>query len=100
MIIMFLYMGKRTKTLLVDEVTVETFAPLAFRIFQGVSCQFIRYWSMTFFSLSMIGVICKLAPVVTVILAVLILKEKLTTAEITLLVIAVASSLLVTIGDH
>ena len=55
---------------------------------------------MTFFSLSMIGVICKLAPVVTVILAYAILKERLTSAEITLLIIAVGSSLLVTIGDH
>ena len=99
-IIMFFYMGRETKQLLVDDVSVETFPPLAFRIFQGVSCQFIRYWSMGFFSLSMIGVICKLAPVVTVILAYIVLKERLTTAEITLLVIAVASSLLVTIGDH
>ena len=55
---------------------------------------------MSFFSLSMIGVICKLAPLFSVILAVLILKESLTRAEVVILVIAVGSSVLVTIGDH
>jgi len=55
---------------------------------------------MSFFSLTMIGVILKLAPVVTVILAYAILKERLTRSETTLLAIAVLSSLLVTIGDH
>ena len=55
---------------------------------------------MSFFSLCMIGVICKLAPVFTIVLAYLVLKERLTTAEITLLVIAVLSSFLVTLGDH
>ena len=97
---MFLYMNRSSKRLLCDEVTVESFPPLAFRIFQGVSCQFIRYYSMSFFSLCMIGVICKLAPVFTIVLAYLVLKERLTTAEITLLVIAVLSSFLVTLGDH
>ena len=48
----------------------------------------------------MIGVICKIAPIITVFLAWSILKERLTRGEITLLVIAVLSSLLVTVGDH
>lgn len=97
---MLIYMNRNTKKLLVNEVTVESFPPLAFRIFQGVSCQFIRYYSMSFFSLCMIGVICKLAPIFTIIFAYLLLKERLTTAEITLLLIAVLSSFLVTLGDH
>ena len=97
---MLIYMNKNTKRLLIDEVTVESFPPLAFRIFQGVSCQFIRYYSMSFFSLCMIGVICKLAPIFTIIFAYLLLKERLTQAEITLLLIAVLSSFLVTLGDH
>lgn len=55
---------------------------------------------MTFFSLSMIGVIQKLAPVFTVVLAYTILSEKLTALEIMLNVIAIIASLLVTVGDH
>ena len=55
---------------------------------------------MTFFSLSMIGVIQKLAPVFTVALAYAILAEKLTQLEILLNVIAIVASLLVTVGDH
>ena len=55
---------------------------------------------MTFFSLSMIGIIQKLAPVFTVIMAYAVLSEKLTNIEILLNVIAIAASLLVTIGDH
>ena len=55
---------------------------------------------MTFFSLSMIGVIQKLAPVFTVALAYLILSEKLTKIEILLNVVAIIASLLVTVGDH
>lgn len=55
---------------------------------------------MTFFSLSMIGVIQKLAPVFTVILAYLILSEKLTCIETVLNIVAIVASLLVTVGDH
>ena len=55
---------------------------------------------MTFFSLSMIGVIQKLAPVFTVILAYAILSEQLTGLEILLNVIAVLAGILVTVGDH
>ena len=55
---------------------------------------------MSFFSLTMIGVILKLAPIFSVILAVMVLHESLKSTEITVLAIAVASSLLVTIGDH
>ena len=55
---------------------------------------------MTFFSLSMIGVIQKLAPVFTVVLAYAVLSEKLTHLEILLNVVAIVASLLVTVGDH
>ena len=55
---------------------------------------------MTFFSLSMISVIQKLAPVFTVVLAYLILSEKLKNIEILLNIIAIIASLLVTVGDH
>ena len=55
---------------------------------------------MTFFSLSMIGVIQKLAPVVTVALAICILGERLTKMEFLLNIIAIISSILVTVGDH
>lgn len=48
----------------------------------------------------MIGVIQKLAPVFTVVLAYTILSEKLTALEISLNVIAIVASLLVTVGDH
>ena len=81
---MLLYMGRDTKHQLVDNVNAENFPPLSFRIFQGIFSQFVRYYSMTFFSLSMIGVIQKLAPVFTVALAYLILSEKLTSIEIIL----------------
>ena len=55
---------------------------------------------MTFFSLSMIGVIQKLAPVVTVGLAICLLGERLTRMEFLLNIIAIISSILVTVGDQ
>ena len=99
-LVLLLYMGRDTKKQLVDNVTLENFSPLSFRIFQGIFSQFIRYYSMTFFSLSMISVIQKLAPVFTVALAYMILSEKLTNIEIGLNAIAILASLLVTYGDH
>lgn len=99
-IFMFIYMGKDTKRQLCDNVNAENFPPMAFRIFQGIFSQFVRYYSMTFFSLSMIGMIQKLAPVFTVILAYLILSEKLTCIETVLNIVAIVASLLVTVGDH
>ena len=62
-------MGRDTKKHLIEKVTLDNFTPLSFRIFQGIFSQFIRYYSMTFFSLSMISVIQKLVPVFTVVLA-------------------------------
>ena len=93
-------MGRDTKKQLINNVNSENFTPLTFRIFQGIFSQFIRYYSMTFFSLSMISVIQKLAPVFTVALAYLILAEKLTSIEIVLNIVAILASLLVTVGDH
>lgn len=97
---MGLYMGRDCKTQLITNVTLDNFLPLTFRVFQGIFSQFIRYYAMSFFSLSMIGVIQKLAPVFTVALAYLILSEKLSGLEILLNVIAIIASVLVTIGDH
>lgn len=54
---MLIYMGRDTKRQLFDNVNAENFPPMSFRIFQGIFSQFVRYYSMTFFSLSMIGVI-------------------------------------------
>lgn len=69
MIVLLLFMGRDTKKHLIEKVTLDNFTPLSFRIFQGIFSQFIRYYSMTFFSLSMISVIQKLVPVFTVVLA-------------------------------
>ena len=69
MIVLGLFMGRDTKKHLIEKVTLDNFTPLSFRIFQGIFSQFIRYYSMTFFSLSMISVIQKLVPVFTVVLA-------------------------------
>ena len=57
MLVMILYMGADTKKYLFHSITRENAAPLSFRIFQGIFSQFIRYYSLAFFSMSMIGVI-------------------------------------------
>lgn len=93
-------MGRDTKRQLVDKVNAQVFPPLSFRVFQGIFSQFIRYYSMQFFSLSMIGVIQKMAPVATFVLAYFMLKERLTKMEMMLNVIAISSSILVSVGDH
>ena len=100
MIVLGLFMGRDTKKHLIEKVTLENFTPLSFRIFQGIFSQFIRYYSMTFFSLSMISVIQKLVPVFTVVLAYIFLKERITKVDHALNVIAILASLLVTLGDH
>ena len=98
-LLMFMYMGRDSKKQLIERVNSDNFPPLSFRIFQGIFSQFIRYYSMTFFSLSMIGVIQKLAPVVTVVLAYILLSERLKNVEILLNIVAIISSILVTVGD-
>ena len=100
MIVLLLFMGRDTKKHLIEKVTLDNFTPLSFRIFQGIFSQFIRYYSMTFFSLSMISVIQKLVPVFTVVLAYIFLKERITKVDHALNVIAILASLLVTLGDH
>ena len=100
MIVLLLFMGRDTKKQLIEKVTLDNFTPLSFRIFQGIFSQFIRYYSMTFFSLSMISVIQKLVPVFTVVLAYIFLKERITKVDHALNVIAILASLLVTLGDH
>ena len=100
MIVLLLFMGRDTKKHLIEKVTLDNFTPLSFRIFQGIFSQFIRYYSMTFFSLSMISVIQKLVPVFTVVLAYIFLQERITKVDHALNVIAIIASLLVTLGDH
>ena len=100
MIVLLLFMGRDTKKHLIEKVTLDNFTPLSFRIFQGIFSQFIRYYSMTFFSLSMISVIQKLVPVFTVVLAYIFLQERITKVDHALNFIAIIASLLVTLGDH
>ena len=92
-------MRKDTKKYLIDKVTAEDLKPLSFRIFQGIYSQFIRFYAMTFFSLSVIGVIQKMAPVITVICAYTFLKEKISKLDYALIFTATAASVLVTLGD-
>ena len=54
---MMIYMGKDTKLYLMEKVDKDNYQPLMFRIFQGIFSQFIRYYALAFFSMSMIGVI-------------------------------------------
>ena len=54
---------------------------------------------MTFFSLSVIGVIQKMAPVFTLIAAYTFLKEKISKLDYALIFVATAASVLVTLGD-
>ena len=88
-IVMALLYNVGLKEAVWDGITRDTVSPLVFRSFQGAAVQTINYGTTKYLVLTAIAIITSLNPLVTVVMAYLILKEKIQRFEIGVLFFSV-----------
>ena len=76
--ILILVLNRKLKHIMYDSVDPNAKFALAFKTSQSTASIFISYTAMKYFSVSTVGVVCSLTPLVACMLAAVILKEKLT----------------------
>lgn len=76
--ILIIVLNKNLKYIMYDRVDPDAYWALAFKTCQSTASIFISYTAMKYFSVSTVGVVCSLTPLIACMLAALILKEKLT----------------------
>ena len=88
-IVMILWQNVGLKKAVWDGISRDTVSPLVFRSFQGAAVQTINYGTTKYLVLTAIAIITSLNPLVTVVMAYLILKEKIQRFEIGVLFFSV-----------
>lgn len=97
-LILALALNRNLKHVMYDRVDPAAKGALAFKTAQSTASIFISYTAMKYFSVSTVGVVCSLTPLVACVLAWLILKERLTCWTVSSIFIVLACVLLVIFG--
>ena len=97
-LILFIAINRNLKYVMYDCVDPEAKGALAFKTGQSTASIFISYNAMKYFSVSTVGVVCGLTPLIACVLARLILKEKLTCWTVASIFIVLACVLMVIFG--
>jgi drug/metabolite transporter (DMT)-like permease len=82
------YLNKQIKFVMYDSVDAASIPPLATRVITGNVAIFVNFMAVKFFKLTMVAMAINCAPLVTLILAGPILKEKTTVSQVVSLLFA------------
>mmetsp|Transcript_31552 Transcript_31552/g.41786 ORF Transcript_31552/g.41786 Transcript_31552/m.41786 type:complete len:176 (+) Transcript_31552:678-1205(+) len=100
LLILTFAVNKDLKKVTWDPVDRKSVGPLAFRSAQGSITNIINYSVTKYLPLTLISIVNNLSPLVTVILAFFILKERIKKFEIFILIITMGGVALVVIGGN
>jgi drug/metabolite transporter (DMT)-like permease len=82
------YLNKQIKFVMYDSVDAASIPPLATRVITGNFAIFVNFMAVKYFKLTMVAMAINCAPLLTLILAGPLLKEKITTGQIISLLFA------------
>ena len=94
-----IWVNKELKSAVWDGVDRKSVPPLIFRSIQGTATNIINYSVTKFLPLTLIAIVNNMGPLVTVVLAFFILKERIKTFEIVMILLTVGGVLTVVIGE-
>ena len=97
-LILLVCLNSNLKYVMYDRVDPDAKGALAFKTVQSTASIFISYNAMKYFTVSTVGVVCSLTPLVACVLAALILKEKLTCWTVSSIFIVLSCVLMVIFG--
>ena len=97
-LILLVCLNSNLKYVMYDRVDPDAKGALAFKTVQSTASIFISYNAMKYFTVSTVGVVCSLTPLVASVLAALILKEKLTCWTVSSIFIVLSCVLMVIFG--
>ena len=81
-----------------DGISRDTVGPLIFRTIQGSCTNIINFSVTKYVPLTMISIVNNMSPLITVVFAFLILKEKIKTFEVIMIILTVGGVLTVVLG--
>ena len=97
-LILLVCLNSNLKYVMYDRVDPDAKGALAFKTVQSTASIFISYNAMKYFTVSTVGVVCSLTPLVACVLAAIILKEKLTCWTVSSIFIVLSCVLMVIFG--
>ena len=92
--------NKELKPAVWDSVNKGNVNPLIFRTIQGTATNIINYSTAKFLPLTIIAIVNNMAPMLTVVLAYLILKERIKGFEIVMIGLTIAAVVTVVVGEN
>jgi len=95
-----IYVNKNLKKAVWDDVDRKSAGPLIFRSIQGSATNIINYSVTKYLPLTIIAIVNNMGPMLTVILAYFILKERLRLFDVVMLVLTIGGVLLVVIYEQ
>ena len=93
-------MNKELKYAVWDSIPRGTSGTLCYRTIQGASTNYINYYTTKFLPLTLIAIVNNLSPLVTVVLAFFVLKERISRLEIVTTIIMVSCVITVVLFEN
>ena len=96
---MFLYINRNLKSTLIDPINRRNVLPIAFRCFQGGVSVYIGFVSLNYFTVSTVGVVVSMKPVIACIIGILCLGERMLCKDIVSMSAILGAVVLIILGQ-
>ena len=96
---MFLYINRNLKSTLIDPINRRNVLPIAFRCFQGGVSVYIGFVSLNYFTVSTVGVVVSMKPVIACIIGILCLGERMLCKDIVSMCAILGAVVLIIFGQ-
>ena len=100
LIFQVIFVNKDLKYAVWDSIPRGTSGTLFFRTVQGASTNYINYYTTKFLPLTLIAIVNNLSPLVTVVLAFFLLKERITKFEMWITILMVSCVIIVVLSEN
>ena len=97
-VLMLLVKGESIRGRLVAPVDRQNVKPLFLRAFQSALCVYIAFMSIKYFNVSTVGIVCSLKPIITCVIAVALMGEKMGISDVISNALGLLAIMLVIVG--
>ena len=96
---MMLYINRKLKATLIDPVTKQDVPSIAFRCFQSAISVYIGFVCINYFTVSTVGVVCSLKPIIACIIGVVALGESMSLRDVVSMAAILGAVFLIVFGQ-
>ena len=98
LVIQLMVLNVNLKSAVWDGISRDSVGPLVFRVFQGIALNIIEFSVVKYIPMTMISIVYNMSPLITIIFAFLLLKEKVKTFEVIMVIFLIGGVVTVVTG--